>query len=119
MSASADRAQIRSDGKDLSFITVRVTDKARLTITRAHPAISFRIEGHGEIVATDNGDPSNLNAFPSTTRHAFNGLALVIVRSLLGHSGPITVTDQAENLTSTQVGIQASDSTGSMQAKIE
>ena len=87
-----DRDEIRADGNDLSFITVTVTDKVGLTSPRADNRIHFRIEGPGEIVATDNGDPTNFEPFPSHDRKAFNGLGLVIVRGKAGQSGKITLT---------------------------
>src|SRR5690606_39241341 len=77
----ADRSTIDADGKDLSFITVEITDREGRMVPRANHEIEFSIEGPGEIVATDNGDPTDLVAFPSRVRKAFNGLALVIVRS--------------------------------------
>jgi predicted Zn finger-like uncharacterized protein len=50
-------------------------------VPRSMQPIHFEITGPGEIVATDNGDPTDMTAFPSLERKAFNGLALVIVRS--------------------------------------
>jgi beta-galactosidase len=85
--ASADRNEIKADGKDLSFITVRVTDKNKLTVPDANNLIKFEIDGPGEIIATDNGDPTNFTPFPSHERKAFNGLALVIVQPKAGESG--------------------------------
>src|ERR1019366_1744262 len=38
--------------------------------------------GPGEIVATDNGDPTSFERFPAPERNAFNGPALVVVRTL-------------------------------------
>lgn len=80
LEAAADRATIKADGTDLTFITVRITDKDGLTVPTARNEIKFNVEGPGEIVATDNGDPRDLTIFPSHTRNAFNGLCLVIVR---------------------------------------
>jgi beta-galactosidase len=77
---------------------VRVMDKNRLTVPTAKNPITFELEGDGEIVATDNGDATNLVPFPSHVRDAFNGLALVIVRSKPHASGPITVTARAAGL---------------------
>jgi beta-galactosidase len=71
------------DGLDLSFVTVRVADNG-LTAPRANNPIKFTIEGPGEIVATDKGDPTNLEPFSTPEREAFNGLALVIVRAKPG-----------------------------------
>jgi beta-galactosidase len=94
----ADRDKIRADGKDLSFVTLTVADKAGLMSPRADNPIHFEIEGPGEIVATDNGDPTNLEPFPSHDRKAFNGLCLAIVRGKAGQVGKIKVTATAEGL---------------------
>ena len=60
----ADRATIRADGNDLSFVTVRVLDAQGALVPRANNRIHFSIEGPGEIVATDNGDPTDMTAVP-------------------------------------------------------
>ncbi|HEX8465390.1 MAG TPA: beta-galactosidase GalB [Abditibacterium sp.] len=87
----ADRNRIKSDGTDLSFVTVKMTDAAGLMVPRAKNQLSFSVTGPGEIVATDNGNAIDLTPFPSKTRRAYNGLALVIVRAKAGQSGPITL----------------------------
>jgi beta-galactosidase len=107
LEASADRDKIMADGKDLVFVTIRVTDKNGDTTPRAKNPINFKIEGPGEIVATDNGDPTNLIPFPSHAREAFNGLCLVIVRGLRGKTGTIKVTAESEALESTTVAVKA------------
>ena len=48
----------------------------------ANNKITFTIEGPGEIIATDNGDPASLVSFASKERQAYFGLILAIVRSL-------------------------------------
>ena len=103
----ADRDVIANDGDDLSFITVKVADASGLMVPRSHPQLNFSIEGAGEIVATDNGDATDLTAFPSHSRRAFNGLALVIVRAKKGASGPITVRASSDELEGGAVTIQA------------
>ena len=95
---SADRKDINADGKDLSFITAKVIDKNGLTVPTATNNIKFEIEGPGEILATDNGDPIDFIPFPSPERKAFSGLALVIIRSIDGESGKITVTAKSPGL---------------------
>ena len=106
LKASVDRAEIRADGKDLAFVTVRVTDKNGLTVPRANDPIKFEIEGPGEIVATDNGDPTNFVPFPSHEREAFSGLVLVIVRSKPGEAGSITVTAKSPGLKEARVVVK-------------
>ena len=110
LGASADRDAIRSDGDDLAFITVRVTDHSGLTVPDADHPIRFAIEGPGEIVATDNGDPTNLVPFASHERAAFNGLCLVIIRGIPDQPGAITVTATSDPLEAAVVTITSSAS---------
>jgi len=98
LEALADRSEIQSDGSDLCFITVRVADRNGLTVPQATNLITFKVEGCGEIVATDNGDPTDFTPFPKSERKAFSGLALVIVRSKPGQSGTIKVTAESPGL---------------------
>lgn len=93
-----DRAAISGDGQDLSFVTLSVVDAKGDMVRPAKKPVRFTIEGPGEIVATDNGDPTDMTAFPSHERNAFNGLALVIVRGLPGQSGKVTVRAEADGL---------------------
>jgi beta-galactosidase len=93
-----DREVIQADGNDLSFVTVVVKEKAGLTVPRANNQIHFEIEGPGEIVATDNGDPTSFESFQSHDRKAFNGLCLVIVRGKAGQPGKINLTAKADGL---------------------
>ena len=108
LSAAADRYAIKADGEDLSFVTVKVIDKNGLTVPAANNKIQFEVEGPGEIVATDNGDPTNFTPFQSHERDAFNGLALVIIRSKSGESGSITVTAKSRVLKEAQVIVRCS-----------
>jgi beta-galactosidase len=109
LEAAADRSIIQADGKDLSFITVRVTDKNGLTVPGAKNALRFSIEGPGEIVATDNGDAANLVSFASLQRDAFNGLCLVIVRAKPGQSGTIKLKAASAGLTDAVISLQSSN----------
>jgi beta-galactosidase len=103
----ADRKTISADGRDLCFITAIVADKNGWLVPRASNQIKFSIEGVGEIVATDNGDPTNFESFQSPERQAFNGLALVIVRSLPVLRGPIKVHAESAGLQDGSVAIKA------------
>ncbi|KAI1871805.1 hypothetical protein JX265_005791 [Neoarthrinium moseri] len=108
LDVTADRTSIRNDGYDLSFITVGVVDESGATVPRANNSISFSVAGPGEIVATDNGDPTDMTVFPSLTRHAFSGLALAIIRAKAGNAGQITVSATSSGLQGANITIQAS-----------
>ncbi|MFV8346994.1 beta-galactosidase GalB [Flavobacterium sp. ZB4P13] len=102
---SADRSVIMADGSDLSFITVKVTDKEGLTVPRSHSLIKFSIEGPGEIVATDNGDATSFVPFQSHERQAFNGMALVIVKAKKGQKGLFTVKAESDGLDARKINV--------------
>jgi beta-galactosidase len=107
LTLAADRSTIAADGKDLSFITVTVADKKGELVPRSHNHLQFEIEGPGEIVATDNGDPTSFESFQLPERKAFNGLALVIVRAKVGEAGKIKFIAKADELATGSVTIRA------------
>jgi beta-galactosidase len=94
----ADRAAFSADGKDLSFVTITVADKEDLLVPRSKNRIRLTVEGPGEIVATDNGDPTSFESFQSKERNAFNGLCLAIVAGKPGQAGTITLKAESEGL---------------------
>lgn len=93
--AMADDSLILSDEDMLSFVAVRIADSNGLTVPTAQNLVKFSIEGPGEIVATDNGDPTDMLAFSSHERKAFNGQCLVIIRGKSGYPGTITLTAES------------------------
>jgi beta-galactosidase len=105
--AEADRTKIVADGKDLSFITVRITDATGVFAPRADNLVEFEISGPGDIIATDNGDATSHEFFQSQARKAFNGMALAIVRAKPGEAGEITVRAVAEGLEAAEVKLRS------------
>lgn len=95
LALTSDRPAINADGRDLAFITVRITDEKKATVPRTKNWLNFTVTG-GEIVATDNGDATDLLSFQSPKRRAFNGLALVIVRTK--KPGRVTVKASGDGL---------------------
>jgi beta-galactosidase len=107
LAMAADRAQIRADGLDLSFITVRIADRDGLTVPRANQRILFSLTGPGEIVATDNGDPTSFESFQSPERAAFNGLCLVVVKGRPKQAGQIVVRAESASLQGASVTLRS------------
>ncbi|USP79632.1 glycoside hydrolase family 2 protein [Curvularia clavata] len=108
LNVTADRTSIAGDGYDLSFISVSVHDSQGVVVPTADNPISFKVtSGPGVIVSTDNGDPTDMTPFPETTRKAFGGMALAIVRSEAGATGEIVVEATAEGLEGGRVTISA------------
>ncbi len=93
----ADRKNIKADGKDLSFITVRILDKDGNLVPNADNRVDFKINGEGFIASVDNGDEVSHDPFKANYRKAFNGLALAIIQSK-EKAGNITLTATADGL---------------------
>lgn len=96
---SADRTTIAADGEDLSFVTLAVVDSDGNTVPEASNKITFSVDGPGKIVATDNGQPTDMTRFPSPARNTFSGYALAIICGESGRPGQVTLTAQADGLT--------------------
>jgi len=105
LALKADRAVVRADGQDLSFVTVTVADKNGTLVPRSKNRIHFSLSGPGEIVAVDNGDATNLESLQAKERNAYNGLCLVIVRTKAGQAGQIKLRAQADGLAGAETAI--------------
>ncbi|MFO7617786.1 MAG: beta-galactosidase GalB [Bacteroidales bacterium] len=101
-----DKRVINPGQSELAFITLQVVDREGQVVPGAKPPIRFEIEGPGQIVATDNGDPTCLVPFRSLEREAFNGLALAIVKGRKGAPGRITVRAHSKGLQSAAISIE-------------
>ena len=88
---------ITADGKSLSFLTVEVVDHDGLLVPDASNLIRFKVEGPGTLAGVDNGQQENAQSYQASSVPAFNGKALVIVRSTR-QAGPITVTANSPGL---------------------
>lgn len=77
----ADRAAIKADGKDLSFITVKVVDKNGNLCPNAANEIVFKVKGAGSYCAGANGDPVSLESFQEPHMKVFSGMMTAIVSS--------------------------------------
>jgi beta-galactosidase len=95
-----DRTAIGADGEDLSFVTVRVEDKDGNFCPMADNLMTFKLDGPGKIAAVDNGNPATVEPFQGDHRKAFNGLALLVVRSEPGKAGRVKITATADGLKS-------------------
>jgi beta-galactosidase len=102
----ADRKVINADGKDLSFITVKILDKDGNVVPEADNLVNFKLNGNAFIASVDNGDPVNHDSFKVNYRKAFHGLALAIVQSK-ETPGVINFTATSQGLQSAALTIKA------------
>lgn len=97
LKAEADRTEIAADGKDLSYITVDVTDKDGNTIPDATDRVTFKVDGPGKLVGVDNGKTTDHQSYQDDNRQAFSGKLIAIVQSTKT-AGSIKVTATADGL---------------------
>ena len=100
-----DRTTIKSDGKDLSFITVEILDEDGNLCPNADNLVEFNISGKGFIAGVDNGSPISLERFKDSKRKAFYGKCLVVVQND-GKSGKIQIEATSEGLKHAQTIIK-------------
>lgn len=105
LTLKSDRSSIKADGLDLSFVTVTIADKKGLKVPTADNLVKFEVSGPGEIVGVDNGDATNFESFKAKEHKAFNGLGLVIIRSIPGEKGVITLNAISDGLVASQLQI--------------
>lgn len=61
---------------------VRILDSEGHLVFDACPELNFTLEGDGEIIGIDNGDPACHEQWKETKgRHAFNGMAYAVIRA--------------------------------------
>jgi beta-galactosidase len=93
----ADRRNIKANGTDLSFITVKLLDKDGNLVPDADQLIEFSVTGTGFLAGTDNGFPADSISLKSHKRTSWKGMALAIIQSQ-GKKGNITVTAKSAGL---------------------
>ena len=93
----ADRTRLAADGKDLTYITVRVVDKDGNLCQSDNRLVSFSVKGAGRYRAAANGDATSLDLFHLPKMPAFSGQLTAIVQST-EQSGEIVFEAKAKGL---------------------
>jgi beta-galactosidase len=101
-----DRTTIRSDGQDLAFVTVEITDHEGRLRPDADNTVQFALNGPGVIAGIGNGDMGTLESYQANPHCVFQGRALVVIRST-GHAGTLILTAQTAGLADATVTIQS------------
>ncbi len=101
-----DRAEIRADRNDLSYVKVEITDSQGDLIPNASVPVTFTLTGVGEIAGSGNACPHDMESFNNPVCKTFHGRALVILRPLKNRTtGIMTLRAEADGLTEAEVKI--------------
>ncbi|MEU1474689.1 glycoside hydrolase family 2 TIM barrel-domain containing protein [Streptomyces sp. NPDC005760] len=101
---TADRTSLAADGRSLVFVTADVVDARGVVVPDAEHLISFAVTG-GSLAGLDNGRQESAERYQASTRTAFHGKALAIVRSGT-EAGVLKVSARAEGLRSGTVKVR-------------
>ena len=91
LKATPDRSEISADGYDLCYVTITAVDDSGRDVPTATSLLKFKVEGEGELVGVDNGDPTDHMCLKGDSKALFAGKALAVVRSLKGEPGTATL----------------------------
>ena len=101
-----DRAVIRADRNDLSYITVEVCDAAGRPVPFAADRFHATIAGPGRIAAVANADPQNFDLYAGTDHNLWRGRGLIIVQST-GEAGRVELAVSADGFASVVTTVEA------------
>lgn len=102
---TADRKEIAADGKDLSFINVKVVDKDGNFCPEESREIHFTVKGNGKYLAAANGNPASLESFQAPRMELFSGQLTAIVQSS-DKAGTISFEASAKGLKAAKILIR-------------
>jgi len=107
---TADRKSPAADGRSLVFVTAEIVDAHGVVLPDAEDLIAFEVKG-GSIAGLDNGREESAERYQASTRTAFHGKALAIVRSGAA-AGSLKVTARAEGLRTGTVTVRTTPARG-------
>jgi beta-galactosidase len=94
---TADRNKIRANRDDLAYVTVEVLDKDGNLVPNAVIKVKLSVSGDGELLASGNAAPNDMQSFQQPQKETWHGRCLAIIRPN-GPAGKITLTAKAEGL---------------------
>ena len=100
----ADRNQILADRNDLAYVTVEVMDNSGNLIPNAAIKVSLAVTGDGELVASGNAAPNDMESFRNAKCKTYNGRCMAIIRPF-SRAGSIKLSAEAEGLPESNVKI--------------
>lgn len=103
---TADRTLLTADGKDLSYITVKVVDKDGNLCPDVNQLVKFKVSGAGIYRAGANGDPISMDLFHLPQMTLFNGMLTAIVQTT-DKAGNITLEALAKGLKTGVITLQS------------
>ncbi|ESQ87376.1 glycoside hydrolase [Asticcacaulis sp. AC460] len=103
---TAEQVSLAPGFDHIGYVRVEVVDAKGVRVPSAATALTVKVEGAGELAAFDNGSPTDGTVFSLSTRKAWNGRALVMVRAT-ATNGKIKVTVSGDGVKPAAVMLEA------------
>ena len=101
---TADRTTLKTDGQDLAFITVELTDGNGIVNLIANNELTASVSGSATLIGFGNADIKDCDRYTDSTHKVWKGRALLVVRST-GKKGKATITVQGKGLKTARVDL--------------
>jgi beta-galactosidase len=102
----ADKDVCSTAFDDVVHVEFEIVDAEGVRCPWSDAPVMFEVEGPGQLVAVDNGDPQSHESFQGPQRRAYQGRGLAIIRRIAGE-GVATLKASANNLEPASVTISA------------
>ena len=103
-----DRASLKADGDDLSYVLVEAVDQNGNLCPLAMNEVKFSLKGPATIAGVGNGDHHFPAEFDADHVTLFYGKAMLIVRTAEGQGGAIQVAASSDGLREAKASLRAS-----------
>jgi len=103
---TADRTKLLANGQDLSFVSIELTDQEGNQQPNAENQLQFSVKGPGVIAAVDNANLKDIDLYIGTSRKAWHGRAMVVIKST-HKAGDIQLTVSSAGMPESTVTIKS------------
>ncbi len=101
-----ERPSLKSGGQDLAFIQAEVVDAKGRRVPHATHRLRVEVAGAGSLAGFGSANPLNIESFQDSSHPAFEGRALLAIRSLKSR-GAVAVTARAPGLKPARLALKA------------
>jgi beta-galactosidase len=108
----ADRKELNADGKDLSYVTVKVADKDGNICPDASTELNFKVSGAGRFKVAANGDAASLELFHLPHMRTFKGMLVTTVQSGFT-AGTVRLNVSAKGLKGASITLESKENSDS------
>ncbi len=104
----ANKQELRGDGEDLAFVTIRALDKDGYPVENAMNYVEVLVTGDGRLLGLDNGDSADFDEYKGNVRKLFNGKLLAVIGTK-ANAGEIRVFVNGKGLESASLQLKVKE----------